>query len=128
MKQFDIELQDAKNQITRKMDARQKLYDLLQKFFDNHGFIPKKYLPDWNAYQADKRNWRLVPGVDRRLKKAARKMARNAVRKSKGEAPRQSMRIKRHMPRATKLMMEKIMKNQAERREEKEEGGKGNED
>ena len=118
MKQFDIELQDAKNQITRKMDARQKLYDLLQKFFDNHGFIPTKYLPDWNAYQNDKRHWKLVPGVERRLKKAARKMARNAVRKSKGEGPRQSMKIKRHMPRATKLMVEKIRK-QKEDGEEK---------
>ncbi len=114
MKQFDIELQDAKNQITRKMDARQKLYDLLQKFFDNHGFIPTKYLPDWNAYQNDKRHWKLVPGVERRLKKAARKMARNAVRKSRGEGSRQSMKIKRHMPRATKLMMEKIRKQKEE--------------
>ena len=112
MRQFDVELKIAKNQITRKMDARQKLYDLLQKFFDGHGFIPTKYLPDWNAYQNDKRHWKLVPGVARRLKKAARKMARNAVRKSKGEEPRQSMRIKRHMPRATRLAVEMIRKNQ----------------
>lgn len=83
MRRFDVELQKAKNEITAKMDARDKLYDLLQKFFDNHGFIPTKYLPDWNAYQADKRPWRLVPGVKRRLEKAARKMARNAVRKAK---------------------------------------------
>ncbi len=122
MKQFDIELQDAKNQVTRKMDARQKLYELLQKFFDNHGFVPTKYLPEWNAYQADKRPWKLVPGVERRLRKAARKIARNAVRKSKGKAPRQSMKIKRHMPRATKLMVEKIRK-QKEDGEEDGEGG-----
>ncbi len=123
MRQFDVELQKAKNQITRKMDARQKLYELLQKFFDNHGFIPTKYLPDWNAYQTDKRPWKLIPGVERRLKKAARKMARNAVRKSKGKAPRQSMKIKRHMPRATRLAVEKIRKDGAKRREESEEGG-----
>ena len=112
MRQFDVELKIAKNQITRKMDARQKLYDLLQKFFDSHKFIPKKYLPDWNAYQNDKRPWQTVPGVKRRLEKAARKMARNAVRKSAGKAPRQSMRIKRHMPRATRLAVEMIRKNE----------------
>lgn len=83
MRQFDEELKKAKTVFVRQMDARQNLYTKLQSFFDQHGYVPIKYLPDWNAYQKDKRPWRVIPGVQRRIEKAAKKAARVAVRREK---------------------------------------------
>ena len=84
MRQFDIEFKKAKRAFARQMDARQNLYTKLQEFFDRHGHVPVKYLPDWNAYQKDTRHWRKIPGIERRIVKAAKKAARSAVRKAKG--------------------------------------------
>jgi len=83
MRDFDIEFKKAKRAFTRQMDGRQHLFTKLQSFFDRHGYVPVKYLADWNAYQKDTRHWRKIPGIERRIVKAAKKAARNAVRKNK---------------------------------------------
>jgi hypothetical protein len=68
---------EAYAELVKKYDARDKLYELLEKHFVKYGYTLPKYLPDWNKYQQDKRKWRDIPGLNKRLWKIAKKMAKN---------------------------------------------------
>lgn len=71
-------INEAYKELVKKFDARDKLYELLERQFKKNGNIPPKYLPDWNTYQKDKRKWRDIPGMNKKLLKLAKKMVKNA--------------------------------------------------
>lgn len=77
MKSYEQELKILES----KMDYRDDFYKILQSYFDKHRHIPKKYMAAWNEYQKDTRPWREIPGIQKKLIKAAKKMARNKRRK-----------------------------------------------
>jgi hypothetical protein len=68
-------------QIEERMDARDEFHMLLQRHFDKCGHVPRQFIPAWNTYQRDKRPWRHVPKIRRRLRQAARLMLRNELSK-----------------------------------------------
>lgn len=66
--------------LIKKMDKRHKHYMMLEDFKFKHGQIPDKYSPDWTAWLTDgRKHWRKVPGVWKRIKKAAKAAAKNRV-------------------------------------------------
>jgi len=77
-------------ELEKKFDARDRVYELLERHYKKYGNIPKKYIADWNQYQTDKRSWREIPGVKKKLWRTARRMEKNerydkSNRKSKKE-------------------------------------------
>ena len=67
-------------ELEKKFDARDRLFDLLQGYYNQFHCVPSKYLKDWNIYQQDKRKWRDIPGLKRKLKKIAKLNARNQMK------------------------------------------------
>lgn len=70
-------IKQAYNELVKKFDSRDRLYVLLERCYEKYGHIEPKYLPDWNKYQQDKRKWRDIPGMNKKLWKIAKKMAKN---------------------------------------------------
>lgn len=64
-------------ELEKKFDARDRLYELLERHFQKYGNIPADHVPAWNKYQEDKRKWRDIPGMKKRLMKIAKINARN---------------------------------------------------
>lgn len=69
--------QEGYDLLVKKFDNRDQLFELLERHFEEYGYIPHKFLPDWNTYQTDKRRWRDIPGMNKKLWKIAKKMAKN---------------------------------------------------
>lgn len=58
--------------LEKKFDARDWLYELLELYFNKYGNIPSKHLASWNTYQQDKKKWRDIPGMKKKLWKIAK--------------------------------------------------------
>jgi len=69
--------QEIQKSIEEKMDARDRVYRLLDKLKAEGKQIPPKYLAAWHQHMEDPRPWREVPGVMRIIKKAAKRAAKN---------------------------------------------------
>jgi len=63
--------------LVEKFEARDRLHRLLERHYKEYGNIPKKYIAAWNQYQEDKRPWREIKGLEKKLWRTARIMEKN---------------------------------------------------
>ena len=69
---------EAYNKMADQMDKRERFFVLLRSFHAKHGYIPEKWQASWERDKmGDHKSWREQPRVLRRLKRAAKKAARN---------------------------------------------------
>ena len=62
------------NIMAKKMDLREDFLSKLYKMFPNFEDCPPQYQDQWKAYEKDGfKNWRNMPKVVRRIKRAAKK-------------------------------------------------------
>ena len=73
-------VQSSYDLLEKKFDARDRLYELLELYFNKYGNIPQEHLASWNTYQQDKRKWRDIPGMKKKLWKVAKKNANNMLK------------------------------------------------
>jgi hypothetical protein len=60
------------------MEKRHKVYMELEDFRLKNGYIPDEHIGTYASWLADgRRHWRQVPGVYRRIKQSAKRMALN---------------------------------------------------
>lgn len=68
----------AYKQMADEMDKREAFFVLLREFYAKHGYIPEKWRASWEMdAMGDHKSWREQPGVLRRLRRAAKRAARN---------------------------------------------------
>lgn len=79
----EMTTKQAMEVIAQKMDAREEFKEMLRLFVEKHGYVPKQYEIEY-ARTKDEKPWRQDSKCMDKLKKAARKMARNERSKNHG--------------------------------------------
>lgn len=69
------------NALVEVMDKRDNFFIELRRFKERHGYIPPKYQSDYHRWEKSGGNlWREEKGVEKKLWKSAKKMAKNIKR------------------------------------------------